>query len=508
MPNPRNGRIRFAALPVRQWLPSWDNVNFDPKLHRAKPDKQFYITSIPATFLRRLSGVYRRRIERGRLRSEDLGLQRRHDPDRSAEIGKFIENGFPWSDLSDAKRDSKRYDDLRKPGWLPSAIVVNILRRGDSSDGQKINVEDIVEVSNVDGSAEIVLPVAFHGANWTPKGIPPIEVIDGQHRLWAVDTLSLGDDFELPVVAFVGLDVSWKAYLFWTINIKPKKINPSLAFDMYPLLRTEDWLERVEGHSVYRETRAQELTEAMWAVPQSPFYQFINMLGERGGPGITQAAWIRSLMNSFIRSADSSKGGGPGGLYGSSRVTNRGLLPWTRAQQGAFLIRAWIEIAEAVEKSRHHWAQILRADEQGVPKDPAFYGEHTLLNSDPGIRGVLYVINDLCFTRASALKLSDWAAPPVEPGSIAIATAAALKDLDKQDHIVKFFKDLAVALAAYDWRSSSAGDLKPSQAREKQALRGSGGYKLMRLDLLAHLSKYGAPLGDAAHRVEIHLLAD
>ena len=32
----------------------------------------------------------------------------------------------------------------------------------------------------------------------------------------------LADDFELPVVAFVGLDLSWQAYLFYTINIKPK----------------------------------------------------------------------------------------------------------------------------------------------------------------------------------------------------------------------------------------------------------------------------------------------
>jgi hypothetical protein len=340
-----------------------------------------------------------------------------------------------------------------------------------------------------------------------PRGIPPIEVIDGQHRLWAVDTLDLADDFQLPVVAFVGLDVSWKAYLFWTINIKPKRINPSLAFDMYPLLRTEDWLERFEGHSVYRETRAQELTEAIWAVPQSPFYQFINMLGDKATPGITQAAWIRSLMASFVKSAD-----GPrtrlGGLYGSSRVTKRGLLPWTRAQQGAFLIRAWVELAGTVERTKHHWAQILRAAEHSEPRDPAFYGEHSLLNSDPGIRGVLYVLNDLCFVRAEALGLAAWLARPSEHTNIVNATVEALKDLEKQEPIVKFFGDIAVALAGYDWRSSSAPDLKADEARAKQALRGSGGYRLMRMDLLAHLSRYGRGVGDAAHRVQLLLRPD
>jgi hypothetical protein len=116
--------------------------------------------------------------------------------------------------------------------------------------------------------------------SWQPRILPPFEVIDGQHRLWAFNR---NDDptFELPVVAFHGLDISWQAYLFWTINIKPKRINPSLAFDLYPLLRAEDWLDKAEGHYVYRETRSQELTEALWSNEDSPWYDRINMLGEK-----------------------------------------------------------------------------------------------------------------------------------------------------------------------------------------------------------------------------------
>ena len=86
-------------------------------------------------------------------------------------------------------------------------------------------------------------------------------MIDGQHRLWAFEGEELAGDYELPVIAFVGLDLSWQAYLFYTINIKPKKINTSLAFDLYPLLRTEEWLNKFEGPAIYRETRAQELVE-------------------------------------------------------------------------------------------------------------------------------------------------------------------------------------------------------------------------------------------------------
>lgn len=114
---------------------------------------------------------------------------------------------------------------------------------------------DAIEVCAVNGGAEVVLPVGSDDANWEPQGLPPIEVIDGQHRLFAFgETSDLPDDFELPVVAYYGLDVGWQAYLFWSINVSPKKINPSHAYDLFPLLRTQDWLESVSAvrHSIRR----------------------------------------------------------------------------------------------------------------------------------------------------------------------------------------------------------------------------------------------------------------
>src|SRR5690606_1088952 len=123
---------------------------------------------------------------------------------------------------------------------------------------------DLVEVRTSAGRSSMLLPTGSDKPSWRPKKTAPIEVIDGQHRLWAFeDNAELDGDFEVPVVAFHGLDISWQAYLFYVINIKPAKINTSLAFDLYPLLRTEDWLERAEGPQIYRESRAQELTEAL-----------------------------------------------------------------------------------------------------------------------------------------------------------------------------------------------------------------------------------------------------
>ena len=131
--------------------------------------------------------------------------------------------------------------------------------------------DDLVTVEETGpGTVTLQLPDSFTGSEWRPKGRHPIEVIDGQHRLWAFESNNRQVDYQLPVVAFHGLDLSWKAYLFYTINIKPERINASLAYDLYPLLRTEDWLERVEGPEVYREARSQELTQALWAFPASP----------------------------------------------------------------------------------------------------------------------------------------------------------------------------------------------------------------------------------------------
>lgn len=256
----RNRRV-ISAIKVEQWLPEWDDVPFSPKAMRSKPQPNFFMFSLQASELRRLSGIQRRGTGGRGSGRIDTGIQRRHDPERSEEIANYVKYGFPWSALSARKRQVGEFRDLRKPGWLPTAIVVNVLRRGDSRGGRQVAATDLIDIrSRRDGGAEISLPPGSNRSSWAAKDLPPIEVIDGQHRLWAFTNRAVSG-FDLPVVAFHGLDVSWQAYLFWTINIKPKRINASLAFDLYPLLRTEDWLDRFEGHHVYRETRAQEITE-------------------------------------------------------------------------------------------------------------------------------------------------------------------------------------------------------------------------------------------------------
>ena len=108
--------ISVPAIRVHQWLPAWDVVHWDKNQYRAKPAPVFYVAALPAEWLRRLSGIERRTVEGGLPRSQDLGVERRHERERSDEIRRFVEFGYPWSEMSQVKRESERYNDLRKPG--------------------------------------------------------------------------------------------------------------------------------------------------------------------------------------------------------------------------------------------------------------------------------------------------------------------------------------------------------------------------------------------------------
>ena len=495
--NPR----QIRAIKVHQWLNEWEKVHFQSKKYRAKPEPYFYIFSLDAHELKALSGIERRATS-GRLgNSEDLGIQRRHDPARSEEIRRFVEFGYPWSELSESKRNSGEYNDLRKPGWLPTAVVVNILGRNDRRRGRSVNPNDLITVhDDTESSALLVLPSSFSGPKWSPSELPPLEVIDGQHRLWAFGSEPSAGKFEIPVVAFSGLDLSWQAYQFWTINIKPKRINPSLAFDLYPLLRTEDWLEKFEGHPIYRETRAQELVQHLWSQPESPWHQRINMLGESGLDRgmVSQASWIRSLMATFIKSSDKAR---IGGLFAAHSTSEDDVLPWSRTQQAAFLIFMGRAVRDAVKNVQADWAKQIRKAElilsaKARGDDPAFTSVVSLLTADVGIRGLLYVTNDLSCLESTELSLATWKTDdPAEPDQESIT--AAVKSLSKTD-AGGFLERMAVRLALFDWRSSAAPGLSDSEVTLKKSLRGSGGYREMRRLLLEHLSKAKDDVGSSA----------
>lgn len=491
---------QVPALTVSQWLPTWDRADFSPDRFRRQPPKQFLLFSMDAAELRDLIGIQRRTIAGARPRAQDLGIQRIHDSARSEEIADYVQYGFPWSSLSSRQRKNRDYSDLIKPGWLPTAVVVNILLPEDVRENQSVDAKDLVSVQLQGPTAILDIPDTTQDG-WALSGLPPIEVIDGQHRLWAFDREVEG--YQVPVVAFHGLDRSWQAYLFYTINISPKRINLSLAYDLYPLLRIEDWLEKFEGHSVYRESRAQELTEALWSYEGSPWYQRINMLGERGMKMVSQASWVRSLLATFVKSWE-GRGVKIGGLFGAPVGEHSLVLPWSRAQQAAFLINAWTKLEIAIDDIGPAWARELDEEEQDSLSTVAMESTNSMLNADMGVRAFLYILNDLCFVRSSELRLAAWEQELGTSATSDVAISAALASLTTQP-FAEFVVQTTRALAEYDWRSSKAPNLTVDDRQAKARFRGSGGYRELRQELLQHVAKFEDSSGRAASEVAARL---
>ncbi|MBD1396349.1 hypothetical protein H9Q13_04170 [Pontibacter sp. JH31] len=486
----------ISAIRVKQWLEDWDNVQFGSL--RKKPQPHFYIFSISANTLKKLSKVYPRKANE--KRNAEIGVQRKHDPERSDKIRQYVFGGFPWSDLSDAKRNSNEFSDLKMPGWLPTAIIANIIAPETVRGGVTIKETDIIKLEDSNGQIKLVLPEGTSEKEWIPE-VPPIEIIDGQHRLWAFNKdEKLNGDFELPVVAFYDLDISWQAYLFYTINIKPKKINASLAFDLYPILRVQDWLERSpDGAFVYKETRAQELVEVLWSFETSPWKDRINMLGEKYEKGsgsvlptITQSAFIRSLIATFIKSSSSK---GLGGLFGS-QLKDGSLLVWNRTQQAAFLILAWEYMITAIKNSKAEWAEDLRAyytspqgelfKEEVQKLDPAYASKLSLISTDQGVRGFLHIINDMFYVESDKLELNNIQSPDEikEDRIDEVDLKSALKIFRKNTKLLDYLEELTSELIKFDWRTASTPGLDRITKQKQMIYKGSSGYKEIRSELL------------------------
>jgi len=472
----------IPALRINQWMNEWDDIDFDTKLRR-KPKPVFYMFSIDARLLKKIADVHRRKSDTPRR--DDIQVQRQKNDVRIEEIRKYIEGGFPWSTISKQEQKSSEYEDLKMPGLLPTAIIANILGEGELRDGKSLNSRDRIVIEDEKGRfPKIKLPEHLFendGEEWEPN-LKPIEIIDGQHRLWAFDeNQNLSGNYELPVIAFDNLDRAWQAYLFYTINIKPVKINTSLGFDLYPLLRTQSWLEKSkDGLLAYRETRAQEIVEALWHYPQSSWYQRVNMIGDSAGIVMSQAAFIRSLVNSFFKRTK--------GLFADViDIHSYKILNWNRTQQAAFIILLWNRIGDAAKNCTDEWALNLRNDIESAQAfvnvlglDLALTSKNSFLTRDQGVRGILSFANDFFYIAAnnndidfnSFIWADDLDDTVIQNESI----SKAIELFSSNQKFTNLINEFAEAVCKVDWRTSTAIFTSEQQRVVQMKYRGSGGY--------------------------------
>lgn len=481
------------CIQVSQWLTSWDEVNFDLPM-RKKPQGHFYMFKMDIRVLKRISDVHRRKAKKPR--AEEINIQRSLKEERSHEIRNYVESGFPLSTLNDKDRLDPENQKLKMPGMLPTAILVNILGKNQKRGNSIINDADLITIKNEAGITKLVLPENVFSDTWMPE-LKPIEIIDGQHRLWAFDeSEKINGDFEVPVVAYYDLDRAWQAYLFYMINIKPKKINTSLGYDLYPLLRTQEWLENSkEGLKVYRETRAQELVEALWLFEESPWHKRISMLGEESSY-ISQNAFIRALSDSYFRKVRRDISG----LFGDVlKKRNFEELKWVRAQQAGFLILLWDEIAKALNTDNTkdgeiEWVDMLRKEnvqmtlfEKELRLDKSFISKNSNLSRDQGVTGISMFSNDFFYVLANESEIDlneiDWDSEiderQIDSGSIDLAINKFVS------HPVYTYVQLfAREVIKLDWRTSSAEFEDENKREFQKKYRGSGGYREIWNDLL------------------------
>jgi len=498
--------IRIPLLKVSQWLPSWDEAEWSPP-DLPEPSKQFFIGSIALSTLRRLAGVSRRQVKERKHGGRGAGYQRAHQADRSKSIARYLQYGYPLS--SQPSLNASEHPKLIHPGWLPTSILVNVIGSSDKRRraGKLLGVSDGYGVSvEKDKSGYFLsIPAGATESNFQipQSSLEPIEIIDGQHRLFATDEMGmfgLGEDYEVPVVFFNGLTESWQAYLFWVINVEPKKINPSLAYDLYPELRSQSWLESGETIKVYQEHRAQELTEVLWRHEQSPWRDRIELHGNRVDGHVSNAAFIRSLMASFVRRWGSESR--IGGLFGSiDRDATERILPWKRSQQAAFLIACWKHVHDAVGNSRAEWIKGCSSDFQSKPLQEqkqtnphglhaAFAGNTTLLGTDQGARSVLVVFNALCQVVYSDIELETWESDRVSDSPEDEDVSDALEEFAEMASANKFLQAVAIGLVdGVDWRTSSSRSLSNEEKQAQAAFRGSSGYSMLQTKCLESLQQ-------------------
>lgn len=222
-------------------------------LNVAQPIGDFYIASIPAKDLVKITDFDVRRVLMSERDVEKyLGIQRPLNPRRVAEITDYVQT-------ADA--------------CFPTAVIIAIPAKCiEITDNNEMIISNYMDGEDEDENI-IFRKIA--------------RVLDGQHRLAGLKNYE--GDFEINVSIFVDADIADQANIFSTVNLAQTKVQKSLAYDLFDLMKSRS-----------PQKTCHNITVTLDRESGSPFFKMIKRLGVatpgRSQETLTQAAFIEPLL--------------------------------------------------------------------------------------------------------------------------------------------------------------------------------------------------------------------
>lgn len=219
-----------------------------------QPMGDFYITSIPASELVKITDFDVRRVMMEERDVERyLGIQRPLNKRRVAEIRSYV------STLD---------------ACFPTAVIIAVEGKCAEFDAEKRKLT-LRNFMDTDDESEMVLTRQIG------------RVLDGQHRLAGLD--GFDGQFEVNISVFVDADIADQAAIFSTVNLAQTKVNKSLAYDLFDLMESRS-----------PQKTAHNIAVTLDREKDSPFFKMIKRLGVatpgRTGETLTQATVVEPIL--------------------------------------------------------------------------------------------------------------------------------------------------------------------------------------------------------------------
>jgi len=221
----------------------------------SQPIGDFYIASIPAKTLVEITDFdVRRVLMEDRDVERYLGIQRPLNPARVKEIAEY----------------ARTID-----ACFPTGVIIAIPGKcvDLDEDLRKMTISNFIDL---DEENNIVLYRKI------------ARVLDGQHRLAGLRDYA--GEFEINVSIFVDCDMADQANIFSTVNLAQTKVQKSLAYDLFELMKSRSPQKTCHNIAVTLDREK-----------DSPFYKMIKRLGVatpgRTNETLTQSTFIEPILS-------------------------------------------------------------------------------------------------------------------------------------------------------------------------------------------------------------------